>query len=553
MHKNSFIISLTAILSVYLIGAYMIPLMDVDAAQYASISREMLEKHSYLQIFDLNADYLDKPPMLFWLSALSMKFFGIYDWAYRIPSLIFLGLALYSTYQFAQLYYSTTTARIATLILASSQAFFLIAHDVRTDTMLVGWVMTAIAAIAFWNTTKQTKYFFIGVLAIAGGMMTKGPIALVVPILCFAPEWFCKKDWSYFFKPIYLLGIVLIAVLLFPMTWGLYQQFDLHPGKIINHHPIQSGVKFYYWTQSFGRYTGENAFKEMGYFTFLLENMFWSFLPWIFVFLWALFAKFIAIVKEGIFRPATERISFFGFVFTYLVLSRSQAQLPHYIFVVFPLAAILTAAHWEKMLWNNASISKWVKALYKFHLGLFLLFIIVVGVILSIPFGKAPIVLLFISLLILFLLLVLLRSKFTMGQKWFYSAIILWVGVNLVMNTQFYPNLLPYQLGNQMVKQISQKAWDKSSIVLHKIPNSYAMHFYGQHVFKIEEDSLQLKEGNLVVTDKVNDSVLLKQFPNSKVQFESRRFHVTMLSLPFLNPTTRDQETIPFEVLLLKK
>ena len=165
--------------------------------------------------------------------------------------------------------------------------------------------------------------------------------------------------------------------------------------------------------------------------------------------------------------------------------------------MVFPLAAILTAAHWEKMLWNNASISKWVKALYKFHLGLFLLFIVVVGVILSIPFGKAPIVLLFISLLILFLLLVLLRSKFTMGQKWFYSAIILWVGVNLVMNTQFYPNLLPYQLGNQMVKQISQKAWDKSSIVLHKIPNSYAMHFYGQYVFKIEEDSLQLKEGNL--------------------------------------------------------
>jgi hypothetical protein len=31
MHKNSFIISLTAILLVYCIGAYAIPLMDVDA------------------------------------------------------------------------------------------------------------------------------------------------------------------------------------------------------------------------------------------------------------------------------------------------------------------------------------------------------------------------------------------------------------------------------------------------------------------------------------------------------------------------------------------
>ena len=553
MHKNSFIISLTAILIVYCIGAFAIPLMDVDAAQYASISREMLEKQSYLQLFDLNADYLDKPPMLFWLSALSMKIFGIYDWAYRIPSLLFLGIALFATFHFAKLYYNITTARLATLILASSQAFFLISHDVRTDTMLVGWVMAAICAIAYWTVKKQNKYFFIAAIAIAGGMMTKGPIALVVPILCFVPEWFCKKDWAYFFKPIYLIGIVIIALLLFPMTWGLYQQFDLHPGKIINHRPIQSGVEFYYWTQSFGRYTGENAYKEMGYFTFLLENMFWSFLPWIFVFLWALITKFINIIKEGVFRPSTERISFFGFVLTYLVLSRSQAQLPHYIFVVFPLAAILTAAHWEKMLWSNTSVSKPVKFLSRFHFFLMLVFVLVVGLILTIPFGLAPNILILTFFILLFLILKMFLSNYSLGQKWFYNSILLWLGVNLVMNLHFYPNLLPFQLGNQLVKQINQQHWDKEKIVLHKIPNSYALHFYGKHIFKIQEDSLQLKEGDWVVTDFKNDSIIKEQFPNSQQRFASRRFHVTMLSLPFLNPAKRDQETIPFEIVELKK
>ena len=383
--------------------------------------------------------------------------------------------------------------------------------------------------------------------------MTKGPIALVVPILCFVPEWFCKKDWAYFFKPIYLLGIVMIALLLFPMTWGLYQQFDLHPGKIINHRPIQSGVEFYYWTQSFGRYTGENAYKEMGYFTFLLENMFWSFLPWIFVFLWALIAKFINIIKEGIFRNSTERISFFGFVLTYLVLSRSQAQLPHYIFVVFPLAAILTAAHWEKMLWNNSSVSKAVKFLSRFHFFLMLVFVLVVGLILTIPFGLAPNILILAFCILLFLILKMFLSNYSLGQKWFYNSILLWLGVNLVMNLHFYPNLLPFQLGNQLVKQINQQHWDKEKIVLHKIPNSYALHFYGKHIFKIQEDSLQIKEGDWVVTDLKNDSIIKAQFPNSQQRFASRRFHVTMLSLPFLNPATRNQETIPFEILELKK
>jgi 4-amino-4-deoxy-L-arabinose transferase-like glycosyltransferase len=553
MHKNSFIISLTAILLVYCIGALSIPLMDVDAAQYASISREMLEKNSYLQLFDLNADYLDKPPMLFWLSALSMKIFGIYDWAYRIPSLLFLGIALYATFQFAKLYYNITTARLATLILASSQAFFLIAHDVRTDTMLVGWVMAAIGALAYWTVEKQNKYFYLAVIAIAGGMMTKGPIALVVPVLCFAPEWFCKKEWTYFFKPIYVIGIVIIALLLFPMTWGLYQQFDLHPGKIINHRPIPSGVEFYYWTQSFGRYTGENAFKEMGYFTFLLENMFWSFLPWIFVFLWALIAKLISIIKEGVFRPSTERISFFGFVLTYLVLSRSQAQLPHYIFVVFPLAAVLTAAHWEKILWNNISVSNGIKFLSRFHVFLMLVFIVVVGAIVTIPFGNAPILIIITFLLTVLLIFKLFLSNYTLGQKWFYQSILLWLGVNLVMNLHFYPNLLPYQLGNQLVKQIEKEGWDKEKIVLYKIPNSYALHFYGQRVFKIKEDSLQLKEGDWVVTDLKNDSIIKAQFPNSQQKFASRRFHVTMLSLPFLHPASRDQETIPFEIIEIKK
>jgi hypothetical protein len=326
-----------------------------------------------------------------------------------------------------------------------------------------------------------------------------------------------------------------------------------HPGKIINHRLFNPGWSFIYWTQSFGRYTGENAFKEMGYFTFLLENMFWSFLPWIFVFLWALVAKLFTIFKEGIFSPSTERISFFGFVLTYLVLSRSQAQLPHYIFVVFPLAAILTAVHWEKALWNNNSIGLGLKSFYRFHWFLFMLFFIVVAAILFIPFGTAPTILIVLVCIVMLLLLKLPFTKYTLGQKWFYSAIVLWVGVNLTMNLQFYPNLLPFQLGNQLVKQINNNHWDKEKIVLHKIPNSYALHFYGQNVFTIQEDSMQLKDGNWVVTDLKNDSIIKAQFPHSQQKFTSRRFHVTMLSLPFLNPATRDQETIPFEVIELKK
>ena len=553
MSKKTFLLLLFACGAVYMIGAFRIPLMDIDASQYASISREMIARNSFLQIVDLGKDYLDKPPMLFWLSALSMKIFGIFDWAYRIPSLLFLGIALYATFKFTQLYYTIQTARLATIILASSQAFFLIAHDVRTDTMLVGWVMLTIWLLAMWTETKRNKYFYVAVVAVAGGMMTKGPIAIVIPVLCFVPYWISKKQWDYFYKPIYLLGIILLMLLLFPMSWGLYQQFDLQPGKLINNIPIYSGLRFYYWTQSFGRYTGENYYHEMSHFTFLLENMLWSFLPWIFVFLWAIVHKAKTIFKEGLFTLSAEPISFFGFVFTYLILSRSQAQLPHYIFVVFPLAAILTAAHWGKLIWANTSLHKFVRHFYGFHLFIFSILIVAAGLIATIPFGSIGWVGIIAGLLVLMLLGKLLFSKLLVGQKWFYLSVIVMLGVNIIMNSHFYPNLLKYQWGNELAKVVAEKKMNKEKIVLYHIPNSNAFHFYGNHVFVNISDSTKLKAGDWVVTDLSNLASLKKDFTNSELAYQSKRFHVTMLTLPFLNPATRNQEIIPYGVVELKK
>ena len=51
MSKNTFVLLLLTCIGVYLAGVFMIPLMDIDAAQYASISREMLARNSFLQVF----------------------------------------------------------------------------------------------------------------------------------------------------------------------------------------------------------------------------------------------------------------------------------------------------------------------------------------------------------------------------------------------------------------------------------------------------------------------------------------------------------------------
>src|SRR5450432_2852802 len=119
--KKVFIGLISACVLTYLIG-WQIPLMEIDAAQYANISREMLLHKNFFQIYDQGRDYLDKPPMLFWLSSASMKLFGVNDAAYRLPSFFFSILSIYSTYRFSRIYYNERVAFLSTLVLAGSQA-----------------------------------------------------------------------------------------------------------------------------------------------------------------------------------------------------------------------------------------------------------------------------------------------------------------------------------------------------------------------------------------------------------------------------------------------
>ena len=342
------------------------------------------------------------------------------------------------------------------------------------------------------------------------------------------------------------------------MSVGLYQQYDLHPGKLINQIPISSGLKFYYWTQSFGRYTGENFYHEMSYPTFLLENMFWSFLPWIFVFLWAIGYRILNWVRNGFQPTSPELISFFGFILTYIVLSRSQAQLPHYIFVVFPLASIIVASHWDALLWSSERISKGIKWFYGFHLFIFSILCCVLVMIAFVPFGRihwAGII--FIACLFIILLLIVF-SKQPLGQKWFYLSLFIMLGVNLILNSHFYPQLLPYQWGNRTAAFMDQQGIDKNKVMAYQLPNSYALHFYGQHIFPVNMDSAAfeiapLKNVEYVVTDKTNEAVIFKKYPQAHWIMEADRFHVTLLTLPFLNPATRFQETHPYGILQLHK
>ena len=74
--QNIFYLLLLVILVTYLAGMF-VPVMEVDAAQYASISDQLLHGNSILQIKHRDIEYLDKPPLLFWILDLGFQNYEI--------------------------------------------------------------------------------------------------------------------------------------------------------------------------------------------------------------------------------------------------------------------------------------------------------------------------------------------------------------------------------------------------------------------------------------------------------------------------------------------
>src|SRR4029077_5663913 len=104
-----------------------------------------------------------------------------------------------------------------------------------------------------------------------------------------------------------------------------------------------SGLRFFFWTQSFGRITGESTWTENGHFFFLFQNLLWGFLPWTIFFIGGLVDEMVQLIRNRfLIPPGGEWITTGGFTMTYCALGMSHYQLPHYIYVVLPLAAIIT-------------------------------------------------------------------------------------------------------------------------------------------------------------------------------------------------------------------
>jgi 4-amino-4-deoxy-L-arabinose transferase-like glycosyltransferase len=535
---------LAAIGGVYLAGMY-VDVMEVDAAQYAAMSMEMLQRGDYLHFYDRGNEYLDKPPLLFWLARLSFKLFGLSNFAYKLPSVLASVLTIYSIFRLGKLWYNKEVGRWAAIIVASCQAFFIFNNDVRTDALLTGAVTFSLWQLSEYIRRQRAKNFILGFIGIGFAMLAKGPIGIVVPVAAFGIHFFLRRDWKMIFKWQWFTGLVIVLLILSPMLYGLYTQFDLRPEKTVNGQTGVSGLRFFFWTQSFGRVTGESSWDNDSSPFYFIPTFMWMFLPWSFWFIWAFVKEIIAIVKKR-FRidENEEAIAIGGFILIFIALSMSRYKLPHYIMVIMPLASLLLAKHfwiWQKSLTKDkvASILKWV------HMGLIL---VLVGLstwlaVYIFPFPSRQI-LIAESIIFIFAVMALVYNRG--AWRIIASTAIAVTSINLLLNTWFWPQLLDYQSGSAIGKQILKEGVPVSRLRTYNLSN-HAFDFYTRsivpQVFDMNHFHELMNQGPLWV---YTDEAGYQQMKEAGLKAESIQsfpeYHVSQMSIDFLNPATRQNE-----------
>ena len=162
------------------LGAY--GLWDPDESRYAEIAREMLAMRDFIVPHLNYVAYVEKPPLLYWLTALSFRVFGLSEFAARLTPALSAMLGVIATFIFADRTMGRRRAMMAAAILATAPLYAVMAQVLTTDMLLSALLTVAMFAL-FLHFIGGWRVVLDRIRRDGFGTLTKGPVAIVLPTL----------------------------------------------------------------------------------------------------------------------------------------------------------------------------------------------------------------------------------------------------------------------------------------------------------------------------------------------------------------------------------
>jgi 4-amino-4-deoxy-L-arabinose transferase-like glycosyltransferase len=191
-----------AIVAAILAGLFLnlgaLPLFDVDEGAFGEATREMLERGDYVSTWLNGQPRFDKPILIYWLQAASVRLLGLSEFALRLPSAMAASAWIAAIWLFTRRFVDRDSGHAAAFIAATTAGVTVIGRGAIADALLN--LLLALAMFDIWRYAadprpwwRRRAFLWIGL-----GLLAKGPVALLVPgaasLLAFAlqrrmPEW----------------------------------------------------------------------------------------------------------------------------------------------------------------------------------------------------------------------------------------------------------------------------------------------------------------------------------------------------------------------------
>lgn len=157
------------------------PLFDVDEGAFGEATREMLARGDYVSTWLNGQARFDKPILIYWLQAASATVFGLDEFALRLPSALAASAWILAIFAFARRFTDRDSAYAAAFIAAGTAGVGVIGRAATADALLNLFLALSMFDIVRYAADARPAWRRRAFLWIGLGLLTKGPVALLVP------------------------------------------------------------------------------------------------------------------------------------------------------------------------------------------------------------------------------------------------------------------------------------------------------------------------------------------------------------------------------------
>ncbi len=318
----------------YLVRLGASGLYDPNEGMYAEIPREMVLLRDWLTPHFNFIRYFEKPPLLYWLTALAYQLFGFSEFSSRLVTALAAVVGVGVTYGIGRDLWGKRSGLASGLILATSFGYFTFSRIIVTDMLF-----TALLAATFWAALRgllderpQPGIMLLAYVAMGLAILTKGLIGLAFPLLTVGGFVLLTGD-RQLLRRLDLLrgGAVFLAV---TVPWHILMGLK------------NSGFFWFYFVhEHFLRFVGKREldYAPMPLYAFLVMVVIWTF-PWSIFLPVALRRYWPRAVKSredrGILFVLLWAASVIGF------FALTPSRLEYYSMPAFPALALLVGRLW---------------------------------------------------------------------------------------------------------------------------------------------------------------------------------------------------------------